>query len=205
MGFEGECVKVLVACEFSGIVRDAFIRGGHEAMSCDLLETESPGPHYKGDVLDVLDGGWDLMIGHPPCTFLTVSANKWMAHPKFPNRAQDREKAIEFFMALYNAPIPKVAVENPIGVMSSSFRKPDCIVQPWMFGHGETKATCFWLRNLPPLVPTHINNGDLLTQKAPPEREQRLHKLPPSKDRWKERSRTYPGIAQAMADQWGST
>lgn len=196
-------MRVLVACEFSGTVRDAFAARGHDAWSCDLLPTEKPGNHIQGDVLEILEDGWDLMIAHPPCTFLTVSGNKWMNHPRFPTRAQDREKAVEFFMALYNAPIKKVAVENPIGIMSTRFRKPDCVVQPWMFGHGETKATCLWLNGLPPLIPTHLNNGDLLTPTAPKEREQRLHYLPPSPDRWKERSRTYPGIAKAMAEQWG--
>jgi hypothetical protein len=145
------------------------------------------------------------MIAHPPCTYLTVAGNKWMKPEyaaKYPTRKRDRELAIEFFMALYNAPIQKVAIENPIGIMSSVFRKPDCIVQPWMFGHGETKATCFWTRGLPPLIPTHAKD-DLFSEREPVEREQRLHKLPPSPDRWKERSRTFQGIANAMADQWG--
>lgn len=196
-------MRVLIACEFSGTVRDAFSQLGHDAWSCDLLPTEKPGQHIQGNVLEILVDGWDLMVGHPPCTYLTVSGNKWMGHPKFPTREQDREEAIRFFMALYNAPISKVAIENPIGVMSSRFRKPDCVVQPWMFGHGETKATCLWLRGLPRLVPTHTPGGDLLTPPAPEEREQRLHKLPPSAERWKERSKTFPGIARAMAEQWG--
>lgn len=197
-------MKVLVACEFSGTVREAFRAAGHNAWSCDLLPTEIPGQHIQGDVLEVIGDGWDLMIAHPPCTYLTVSGNKWMGHPRFPTRHDDREAAIRFFMALYNAPIPRVAIENPIGVMSSRFRKPDCVVQPWMFGHGETKATCFWLRGLPPLIPTHKPGGDLFTDEAPKEREQRLHKLPPSADRWKERSKTYSGIANAMALHWGA-
>lgn len=198
-------MRVLVACEFSGTVRDAFLAMGHEAMSCDLLPTDKPGPHYVGDVLDVLGDRWDLMIAHPPCTYLTVSGNKWMKPEfasKFPTRAQDRKDAIDFFMALWNADIPRVCIENPIGIMSTEFRKPDQVVQPWMFGHGETKATCFWLRGLPKLIPTH-RKDDLFAPQEPEEREQRLHYLPPSPDRWKERSKTYNGIAQAMANQWG--
>jgi hypothetical protein len=191
-------MKVLIACEFSGTVRDAFIRAGHDAMSCDLLPSDSDlGPHYKGDVFDMIeDEDWDLMIAHPPCTYLTVSANKWHKPEyadRFPTREQDRKDAIDFFMVLYNSNIPRIAIENPIGIMSSRFRKPDQVLQPWMFGHGETKATCLWLKGLPKLEPTDIVEG----------REQRLHKLPPSKDRWKLRSKTYQGIADAMAQQWG--
>lgn len=200
-------MRVLVACEFSGTVRDAFQAKGHDAWSCDLLPTERGGPHIQGDVTSILAAGWDLMIAHPPCTYLTVSGNKWMkpefAH-RFPRRAEQREEAVAFFLALYNAPIPRVAVENPIGIMSTRFRKPDQVVQPWMFGHGETKATCFWLRGLSPLLPTHHKDGDLFTEAAPVERVQRLHLLPPSATRWAERSKTYPGIAAAMADQWGA-
>lgn len=195
-------MRVLVACEFSGVVRDAFAKKGHDAWSCDLLPTESDGNHIQDDVLKHLDDGWDLMVAHPPCTFLTVSANKWMNHPRYPNRAKDREEAIAFFMSLYNAPITRVAVENPIGVISTRFRKPDQVIQPWMFGHGETKATCLWLKGLSPLLATHIDN-DMFAVQTPVKREQRLHKLPPSKDRWKLRSITYSGIADAMADQWG--
>jgi len=198
-------MRVLVACEFSGTVRDEFIRAGHEAMSCDLLPTDIPGPHIMGDVIGVLGKGWDLMIAHPPCTYLTVSGNKWMKPEfafRFPTRAQDRKDAIEFFMALWNSDIPRVCIENPIGIMSTEFRKPDQVVQPWMFGHGETKATCLWLRGLPKLIPTHRKN-DLFAPEEPKEREQRLHYLPPSPDRWKERSKTFKGIAKAMADQWG--
>lgn len=198
-------MKVLVACEFSGIVRDAFRARGHDAWSCDLLPTEKPGPHIRGDVLEILGDGWDLMIAHPPCTYLTVSANKWMKpeySDRFPDRTEKREEAVSFFMALIKAPVPRIAVENPIGVMSTHYRKPDQVVQPWMFGHGETKATCFWLKNLKPLIPTHLER-DLFAQETPKEREQRLHRLPPSPTRWMERSKTYPGIAAAMADQWG--
>lgn len=189
-------MKVLVACEYSGRVRNAFIARGHDATSCDLLPTDSPGPHYQGDVHDILDQGWDLMVAHPPCTYLTVSGNRWFRPEfteKYPTRHQDREDAVAFFMDLWNAPIPRIAIENPIGILSSRFRKPDQVIQPWMFGHGETKATCLWLKNLPPLFPTSIAGG----------REQRLHRLPPSDDRWKLRSETFPGIADAMAHQWG--
>jgi len=155
--------------------------------------------------MDIINDGWDLMIAHPPCTFLTIAANKWMKpeySDKYPTRHQDREDAADFFMALYNAPIPKVCIENPIGVMSSRFRKPDCVIQPWMFGHGETKATCLWLKGLQRLIPTHLK-GDMFAHEEPEEREQRLHKLPPSADRWKLRSTTYQGIANGMAEQWG--
>lgn len=183
-------MKVLIACEYSGRVRDAFIRNGHDAMSCDLLPTDAPGPHYQGDVFDVINDGWDLMIGHPPCTDLAVSGARHFAAKRADGRQQ---KSIEFFMALANAPIERIAIENPICIMSSEWRKPDQIIQPWMFGHGETKATCLWLKNLPKLLPTEIVSG----------REPRIHKMPPSFDRWKKRSETYLGIAQAMADQWG--
>ena len=184
-------MRVLIACEFSGRVRDAFIAKGHDAMSCDLLSSEMPGPHYQGDVLDILDDGWDLMIAHPPCTHLAVSGAAWFAEKRADGRQQH---AIDFFMQLANADISKIAVENPVSIMSTKWRKPDQIVQPWMFGHGETKATCLWLKNLPKLHPTDIVDG----------REQRLHRLPPSIDRWKLRSVTYQGIADAMAEQWGA-
>jgi hypothetical protein len=193
-------MKVLVGCEFSGIVRDAFAARGHDAWSADLLPTERPGKHYIGDVLNFLDEGWDMAIFHPPCTYLTISANKWLKDQPArksgalvgADRRQAREEAIEFFMKLYNAPIPRIAIENPIGCMNTRLTKPQ-IIQPWMFGHNETKATCLWLKELPALIPTNIVDG----------REQRLHYLPPSKDRWKLRSLTYPGIAKAMASQWG--
>ena len=184
-------MRVLIACEFSGRVRDAFIAKGHDAMSCDLLSSDMPGPHYQGDVLDILDDGWDLMIAHPPCTHLAVSGAAWFAEKRADGRQQH---AIDFFMQLANADISKIAVENPVSIMSTKWRKPDQIVQPWMFGHGETKATCLWLKNLPKLHPTDIVDG----------REQRLHRLPPSPDRWKLRSITYQGIADAMAEQWGA-
>lgn len=180
-------MRVLIACEFSGTVRDAFLRRGHDAMSCDLLPTEVPGPHYQGDVLTILGDWWDLMIAHPPCTHLAVSGSRW-----FKDKAQEQADALEFVRRLMDAPIPRIAVENPISVISSRIRKPDQILQPWQFGHGETKATCLWLKNLPNLVPTDIVAG----------REARVHRMPPGPDRWKERSRTYVGIAAAMAEQW---
>ncbi len=181
-------MKVLVACEFSGIVRDAFIARGHDAMSCDLLETERPGPHYQGDVRDVLDAGWDLMVAHPPCTHLSVSGARW-----FHAKLREQEEALNFVGLLLDAPIPRIALENPVSIISSQFRTPDQVVQPWMFGQGEVKATCFWLKNLQPLVPTHIVDG----------RVARVHLMAPSVERWKNRSRTYQGLAEAMADQWG--
>lgn len=183
-------MKILVACEYSGVVRDAFLRAGHYALSCDLLPCESTasGDHYQGDVRDVLDHGWDLMIAHPPCTHLAVSGARW-----FKDKQVEQAEALDFVRLLLDAPIKRIALENPISVISSRIRKPDQIIQPWMFGHGETKATCLWLKNVPLLQPTNIVSG----------REQRVHKMPPSPDRWKERSRTYQGIADAMAAQWG--
>jgi hypothetical protein len=184
-------MKVLIACEFSGVVRDAFIGGGHDAMSCDLLPTETPGPHYQGDVRDVLDYPWDLMIAHPPCTHLSVSGARHFADKRMDGRQQS---AVSFFMRLAKADIPRIAIENPVCVMSTLWRKPDQTIQPWGFGHGETKATCLWLKNLLPLQPTDIVPG----------REARVWKMPPSETRWLERSRTYTGIAKAMAAQWGA-
>jgi hypothetical protein len=182
--------RVLVACEFSGIVRDAFARLGYDAWSCDLLPSETPGNHIQGDVLKVLDQGWDLMIAHPPCTHLAVSGSRW-----FKYKQREQAEALDFVHALMAAPPPRIAIENPISVISSKIRKPDQIIQPWQFGHGETKATCLWLKNLPKLTPTEIVEG----------REARIHKLPPSPDRWKERSKTYQGIADAMASQWSAS
>ena len=192
-------MRILVACEFSGVVRDAFIRRGHSALSCDLLPSESPGPHFEGDVRSLLNDGWDLMIAHPPCTHLAVSGAR-----HFKEKAADgrQEEALQFVRDLLAAPIPRIALENPVSIISSRIRKPDQVIQPWMFGHGETKATCLWLKNLPKLVPTHMK-GDLFAAQEPEGREQRIHKMPPSPDRWRERSRTYEGIAAAMADQWG--
>ena len=180
--------RVLVACEYSGVVRDAFLRSGHDALSCDLLPTETPGAHHQGDVRDVLHDGWDLMIAHPPCTHLAVSGARW-----FKDKLAEQAEALDFVRLLLDAPIPRIALENPISIVSSRIRKPDQIIQPWQYGHGETKATCLWLKDLPKLTPTNIVEG----------REARVHKMPPSPDRWKERSRTYKGIAAAMAAQWG--
>lgn len=186
-------MRILIACEFSGIVRDAFIKKGHDAMSCDLLPTEKPGPHYQGDIRDVLYDGWDLFIGHPPCTRLCNSGVRWLAER---NLWGDMKRAAEFFLLLWNAPIDKICLENPIPhkyAIEIIGRKYDQIIQPWQFGHGETKATCLWLKNLPPLYYTKIVTG----------RKQSCFLEPPSPERWKIRSRTYPGIAQAMAEQWG--
>lgn len=186
-------MRVLIACEYSGTVRDQFLRGGAEAMSCDLLPTDVPGPHYQGSLFDVIDYPWDLLIAHPPCTHLSVSGSRHFEAKRMDGRQQ---AAVSFFMAIVrrSAHIPKVAIENPVCVMSSLYRKPDQIIQPWQFGHGETKATCLWLKGLPLLKPTEVVEG----------REARIHRMPPSPDRWKERSKTYTGIAAAMADQWGS-
>jgi len=164
---------------------------GHEAMSCDFLPTDNPGPHYQGDVRDVLNYPWDLMIAHPPCTDLSVSGARHFDCKRMNGRQQS---SVSFFMMLAKADIPKIAIENPVCVMSSLWRRPDQVIQPWQFGHGETKATCLWLKNLPKLEPTNIVEG----------REARIHKMPPSPDRWKERSKTYQGIASAIAKQWGN-
>lgn len=181
-------MRVLIACEYSGRVRDAFRALGHDAMSCDLLPTDAEGPHHQGDVTELLHMGWDLMIAHPPCTHLAVSGSRW-----FKDKVKEQAEALVFVQTLMDAPIAKIAIENPISVISSRIRKPDQIIQPWQFGHGETKATCLWLKGLPKLTPTNVVEG----------REARVHRMPPSPDRWKERSRTYQGIAEAMAAQWG--
>lgn len=182
-------MKLLVACEFSGIVRDAFSSHGWDAWSCDLLPSERPGQHLQCDVLEVLGRGWDIMIAHPPCTHLAVSGARW-----FESKRDEQTKAVDFFMSLVNAPVQLIAIENPVSIMSTRYRRPDQIIQPWQFGHGETKATCLWLKGLPALVPTNIVDG----------RIDRVHKEPPGPNRWKNRSRTYPGIAIAMAEQWGT-
>lgn len=202
-------MRVLVACEFSGVVRDAFLARGHDAWSCDLLPSEQPGQHLQGDAIVFAYGGtkgrvpmgkhaylwpddlmnWDLMIAHPPCTHLAVSGARW-----FKNKLMEQKEALQFVYALMHAPVKRIALENPISIISSRIRKPDQIIQPWQFGHGETKATCLWLKNLPPLVPTNIVVG----------REARVHRMPPGPNRWRERSRTFQGIADAMADQWGN-
>lgn len=182
-------MRILVACEFSGVVRDAFRQQGHDAWSCDLLPTEVAGPHYQQPVQGVITEGWDLMIAHPPCTYLAVSGARW-----FKDRQAEQAEALAFVKLLMGAPIEKIALENPISVISSKIRKPDQIIQPWQYGHGETKATCLWLKGLPLLKPTNIVDG----------RTARVHRASPGPDRWKERSRTLPGIAAAMAQQWGA-
>lgn len=188
---EARALRVLVACEYSGRVRDAFLRRGHFAMSCDLLPTEVPGPHYQGDVFDVAFEGWDLLIAHPPCTDLAVSGARHFAAKRADGRM---DRALMFVRQLMALPIKRKCLENPVSVISSAIRKPDQIIQPWQFGHGEVKATCFWLEGLPPLVPTDVVDG----------RVARVHRMPPGPDRWKERSRTYLGVAEAMASQWSS-
>jgi len=181
-------MRILVACEYSGIVRESFKLKGHDACSCDLLPTEISGNHYQGDIRDILDDGWDMMLAFPPCTHLCVSGARW-----FKDKREEQEAALGFVRLLMDAPISKICIENPIGIISTRIRKPDQIIQPWQFGHGETKATCLWLKGLPKLTPTNIVE----------DREARIHKMPPGPNRWKERSRTFQGIANAMADQWG--
>jgi site-specific DNA-cytosine methylase len=185
-------VRVLVACEYSGRVRDAFTARGHYAMSCDLLPTDAPGDHYEGDVRDVLDYPWDLMVAFPPCTDLSVSGARWHDQKR---RTGSQQASVSFVMTLAKADVPRIAIENPVGILSSLWRKPDQIIQPWQHGHGETKATCLWLKGLPLLTPSNPVAG----------REQRIWRLPPSPDRWKVRSETFQGIADAMADQWGGS
>jgi len=181
-------MRVLIACEFSGRVREAFIKHGYDAWSCDLIPSEIPGHHINGDVRMVLDEEWELMIAHPPCTHLAVSGARW-----FKDKQKEQVEALDFVRTLLDAPIPRIALENPVSVISTHIRKPDQIIQPWMFGHGETKATCLWLKNLPKLEPTNIVSG----------REGKVWKMAPGPNRWKDRSRTYQGIADAMAAQWG--
>ena len=182
-------MRVLVACEYSGRVRDAFRAKGHDAWSCDLLPTEVVGPHFMAPVEHVLNLGWDLMIAHPPCTHLAVSGSR-----HFYRKQREQADALDFVRLLMAAPIPRWCIENPVSVISSVIAPPQQIVQPWEFGHGETKATCLWLKNLPRLRPTNCVDG----------REQRIHLMPPGPDRWKERSRTFEGVAAAMAEQWGA-
>jgi hypothetical protein len=190
-------VKVLVACEFSGIVREAFANLGHTAISCDLLPNEKTGNqfHYQGDVRDIIDKGWDLMIAHPPCTYTCVSGNGTYAGTK------KREEGIEFFRMFLEAPIPRIAIEHPVSVISTAIRPPDQYIQPWQFGHPESKKTGLWLKNLPKLTPTNILPMQERWDNQTPSGQ---NKIGPSADRWKERSRTYQGIADAMAQQWGN-
>ncbi|MCM2283359.1 MAG: sister chromatid cohesion protein PDS5 [Desulfobacula sp.] len=202
-------MKILIACEFSGRVRDAFIKKGHDAVSCDLLPTESPGPHYQGDVFDIINDGWDMMIAHPPCTFLSIVANRvW----NVAGRKERREQALQFFMDLYNVAIPKIAIENPVGYVNRKFRKPNQIIEPYYFGDPVRKKTCLWLKNLPFL--DHAKEDNLFMRKTHVEPRptyispsgRNIHfieGLPNTPDRSKIRSKTFPGIAKAMADQWG--
>ena len=192
-------MNVLVGCESSGTVRDAFIKAGHDAMSCDLLDTESPGPHYKGDLFDVIDYPWDLALFHPPCTHIAVSGAAWFAAKKMDGRQQS---AVSFFMRIVRQSehIPMVAIENPVCIMSRLYRKPDQIIHPYQFGHMEQKSTCLWLKGLPLLKPTNDVKAEMMS--LPKRERERLHYLPPSADRWKERSKTYQGFADAMASQW---
>ncbi len=180
-------MRVLIACEFSGVVRDEFTAMGHDAWSCDILPSDRPGNHIKKPLQKVELSGWDLIIAHPPCTHLAASGARW-----FKNKVMQQKDALEFVQFIFDAPVPMLCLENPIGIISSRIRKPDQIIHPWQFGHGETKATCLWLKNLPKLTPTNIVEG----------REPRIHKMPESSDRWKKRSITYKGIAEAMATQW---
>lgn len=202
-------MRVLVACEFSGTVRDAFMMRGHDAWSCDLLPTDRPGNHYQGDVMDIINDGWDLMIAHPPCTYLTLAGNRWFL-PKyterFPNRKQQREDALEFVRKLMNADIRKICIENPISVISTAIRKPDQIIQPYHFGHTSVKSTCLWLKGLPKLNHTKVVEPEYVTLKDGKKYSKwssDTFKLP-KEVRWKERSKTFQGIADAMADQWGN-
>jgi site-specific DNA-cytosine methylase len=182
-------MRILIACEYSGVTRNAFAALGHDATSCDILPTDDAGRHYEGDVSEILNDGWDMMVAFPPCTHLAVSGARWFKKKRADGRQQ---AALDFVRLLMDAPIERIAIENPVSIISSHIRKPDQTIQPWQFGHGETKRTCLWLKGLPKLIPTNIVEG----------REQRIWKMPPSADRWKLRSQTFQGIADAMADQW---
>ena len=190
-------MRVLVACEYSGRVRDAFTKLGHDATSCDLLPSDSPGKHYQGDVMDIINDGWDLMIAHPPCTYLASSGLHW--NKRIPGREELTIEAVQFIQALMDAPIPKIAIENPIGRISSAIRRPDQIIQPWWFGEDASKSTCLWLKNLPKLEQTN----PIIKARYANQTPSGQNKLGPSPDRWKLRSTTYQGIADAMAEQWG--
>jgi hypothetical protein len=198
-------MRVLVACEYSGIVRDAFIAKGHEAVSCDLLPTDKTGPHYMGDVMDIVNDGWDLMIAHPPCTYLSASGMHWttrgLRDPKL------TEDALAFVKVLMEAPIPRIAIENPVSIISSRIRKPEQIIQPYEFGHDASKRTCLWLKNLPKLKKTQYVAPRMVNGKArwANQTDSGQNRLAPSDDRWKIRSETFMGIATAMADQWGAS
>lgn len=197
-------MKVLVACEFSGIVRDAFKEQGHDSWSCDLFPTEIPGNHIQDDVFKYLNDGWDLMIAHPPCTYLASSGIHW--NSRIPGRKEKTEQAIKFVSVLLNAPIDKICLENPIGIISTRIRKPDQIIQPWQFGHPESKLTALWLKNLPKLVSTNVLTPTRFQENGKPKWDNQTptgqNKLGPSADRWRLRRKTYEGIARAMAEQW---
>jgi len=197
-------MKILIACEYSGRVRDAFIARGHDAMSCDILPTDVPGPHYQGDVRDILNDGWDLMVAHPPCTYLSVSGMHWTTRGL--RDKQLTEDALDFVRLLLDAPIPRIALENPISVISSRIRKPDQIITPYQFGHDASKKTCLWLKNLPLLTPAELIEPRIVDGKKRwgNQTDSGQNKLGPSDDRWKIRSETYAGIANAMAEQWGN-
>lgn len=196
-------LKVIIACESSGIVRDAFSKCGHYAVSCDLLPSEMPGNHYQGNVMDIINDGWDLMIAHPPCTYICVSGMHWttrgLRDPKL------TEDAISFVAKLMSANIRSIAIENPVSIISTRIRKPDQIIQPYQFGHDASKKTCLWLKNLPPLKFTNRVTGRFFAGKERfgNQTDSGQNRLPPSNDRWRERSKTYTGIAEAMAAQWG--
>ena len=203
-------MRILIACEFSGIVRDAFAAKGHDAWSCDLLPSERPGKHIQGDVLEHLNDGWDLMIAHPPCTYLCVTGNKWFKPEyaqRFPNRSDDRHQAVIFFQQLTHAPVEKIAIENPVGIMSSIWRKPDQYIQPWQFGDKAAKKTGLWLKNLPSLEPTKNVEPEYRVYNSTTHKSGKsrypVQWFCPSKKNWRDRVVTYPGIAAAMADQWG--
>ena len=197
-------VKILIACEFSGTVRDSFLKLGHDAISCDLEETLSPGPHYQGDVMDIINDGWEMMIAFPPCTHLAVSGARHFEQKKADGRQQ---QGIEFFLKMVNADIPRISVENPIGIMSSLYKQPSQVIQPWEYGHRTTKATCLWLKNLPLLTPTNIvDKGEVWVAKSGKRMSQWFYDsscLPP-KERERMRNKTFQGIADAMANQWGT-
>ena len=198
-------MRVLVACEFSGTVRDAFIARGHDAWSCDILPTEKEGPHIQDDVLKHLDDGWDLMIAHPPCTYLTCAGNKWFKPEyatRFPNRPQQRASAIAFFLALAKCGVKRYAIENPIGIMSTTWRRPDQVIQPYMFGHEARKSTCLWLRGLPKLLPTLVVAQGAISKSGVPCWYNDCLRLAPQ-ERMLARSKTFPRVAKAMAEQWG--
>lgn len=197
-------MKVLVACEYSGTVRDAFRALGHDALSCDLLPTDRPGPHYQGDVFDIIDDGWDLMVAHPPCTYLCSSGLHW--NKRDASRAKKTDEALAFVQALMNAPIDKIVIENPIGRIGTAIRKADQVVQPYQFGHDASKQTALWLKGLPILKPTKFIQPRLVDGKPrwSNQTDSGQNRLPPSPDRWKIRSTTYQGIANAMAEQWGA-